>query len=91
MDLKDYDILDVIPTGGYTLKLSFRNGREGQIDFSKYFGEKPVYGRLKSDHALFLDFKIESGILTWANGEIDIAPETIYHDVTGEPYPDWLQ
>ncbi len=90
MDLKDYDIIKVIPIGGFILEFVFKNGHRGQINFSRYFGQNPVYDRLRTDKELFNSFKIESGILTWANGEIDIAPETIYHDSTNEPYPDWL-
>ena len=31
----------------------------------------------------------ELGVLTWEN-EVDIAPETLYAEATGEPLPQWM-
>jgi len=31
----------------------------------------------------------ELGVLTW-EGDLDIAPETLYADATGSPLPDWM-
>jgi len=32
----------------------------------------------------FKNFSIEFGTLTWENGKIDVAPETLYEIATGE-------
>jgi len=32
------------------------------------------------DEEILADFKIFHGVMTWMNGEIDIAPETMYAD-----------
>jgi hypothetical protein len=35
--------------------------------------------------------RVVDGILTWGEGEIDIAPETVYHLATGLPLPEWME
>jgi hypothetical protein len=35
----------------------------------------------------FKTFHVDNGVLSWGEGEIDIAPETLYHKATGEPFP----
>jgi len=44
-----------------------------------------------ADLEFFKNFRIDNGVLTWGSGEIDIAPETLYHKATGEPYPQWME
>jgi hypothetical protein len=41
--------------------------------------------------AFFKNFAIneELGVLTWGD-EIDIAPETLYSEVTNAPLPEWM-
>ena len=43
------------------------------------------------DLDFFKRFKVdpELGVLTW-EGDLDIAPETLYADATGSPLPDWM-
>jgi len=40
----------------------------------------------------FREFSInrELGVLTWGDGEVDIAPETLYAEATKSQLPDWM-
>jgi hypothetical protein len=82
------DVKSVIPKDDFTLVVEFKDGRKGVCDFSRYLAH-PAYAELK-DINVFKNCTIESGILTWASGTIDIAPETLYFDTLGLPYPEWL-
>ncbi len=91
MELVDYDVISAEYVTGFELKIKFQNGKTGQLDFSQYFSKTGVYSELRDNPELFRNFKIADGILCWKDGQIDIAPETLYHDSTGEPYPEWLE
>lgn len=43
------------------------------------------------DLDFFKRFEInrELGVITWG-GEVDLAPETLYAEATGEPLPGWM-
>lgn len=90
MTLHDCELLHAEYIDEYKIKLHFHDGKSGQIDFAKYFGTNKIYDEIKNVN-IFRSFTIESGILCWQNKEIDIAPETLYCDSTGTPYPDWLE
>ncbi len=72
-------------------KGKFDNGEKGVMDFSKYLNRGGVFKSFK-DITFFRNFEVntELGILTWQN-EIDIAPETLYTETTGNPLPDWME
>ena len=46
------------------------------VDFSPFL-EKPVFAPLR-DETLFRDVYIDYGVTVWMDGDIDIAPETLY-------------
>ena len=77
--VKDYEIL-----------LSFDNGKTGTIDFSKFIKRGGIFSKLENLE-YFKKFSIdpELFILKWSN-EIDIAPEILYSEATGEPLPSWM-
>ena len=85
-----YDVIEVKHIDGYTLELVFENGKKGTYDFSNYAKRGGVFGRF-SDPSFFKQYYInkELGVLCWPDG-LDIAPETLYHAVTGEPLPSWM-
>jgi hypothetical protein len=85
------DIISASYKGGYKIELTFENGRSGAADFTKYIERGGVFDRL-TDQEFFKRFRVnkELGVLTW-NDEIDIAPEVLYSEATGEPLPDWMQ
>ena len=56
--------------------VTFSTGETRQFDASellRYEAFAPL-----SDRRLFEDFAIEHGVITWDDGEIDIAPEGLY-------------
>ena len=72
------DITSAEYVEGYKLKIEFENGLSGVVDFSDYTQRGGVFENFK-DLAFFRQFTIskELGTIVW-NGEVDIAPETIY-------------
>jgi len=84
------DVVSAIHKGKYRLEIVFQDGKTGVVDFEKYIKEGGVFAKLRDLNA-FLSFFInpELGILAWP-GDIDIAPETLYSEATGEPLPQWM-
>ena len=76
---------------GYNIEIEFDNGKCGTIDFSMYLDRGGVFNRFK-DLEFFTAFSVnhELGTLTWGD-EIDIAPETLYANATGQGLPAWME
>lgn len=74
----------------YQIELTFKNGKKGLIDFRDYVKFGGVFKRFK-DLTYFKKAYVDrdAGTLCWPGG-VDVAPETLYHEATGEPLPDWL-
>lgn len=85
-----YDVLKVKYIEGYKLELVFENGKKGIVDLQNYVNEGGVFSRF-SDIEYFKQAYVdkELGVLCWPDG-LDIAPETLYSKVTGEPLPEWM-
>jgi hypothetical protein len=85
-----HDVISAQYQDGYRIKIAFDDGSEGVADFSQYLGKGGVFEKFR-DIEFFKAFKInrELGVITW-NGEIDIAPETLYSQVTKSPLPEWM-
>lgn len=85
-----YDVIEAKYIEGYTLELTFENGKKGIVDFKDYIKLGGVFSRF-SDLQYFKQFYInkEIGVLCWPD-EVDIAPETLYSEATGEPLPSWM-
>lgn len=58
------------------LLITFSTGEKRIYDATGLL-QYPVYESLSEDNA-FKNITIINGIVTWNNGEIDIAPETLY-------------
>jgi len=69
---------------GYKLQLLFEDGSRGSADLSSYADPTNVF-KAFLDLSFFKNFKIEYGTLVWGDGEVDIAPETLYSLATGKP------
>lgn len=84
------DLVSATYKGGYRIELVFDNGRRGVVDFSDYADRGGVFSRFR-DQDFFRSFRVneELGVLAWGD-EVDIAPETLYSEATGEPLPDWM-
>lgn len=84
-DLVEAEYLD-----SYNIKCTFKNGKQGILNLNQYSRRGGVFSRF-CDLEYFKNFHIDNGVLVWGDGEIDIAPETLYHKVTGEPLPEWME
>lgn len=71
-------VVVVKPLPDYKLSLSFSDGVSKVYDVTPLLN-LPVFQILK-DINIFNQVYIESDTVTWLNGEIDIAPETLYND-----------
>ncbi len=83
-----FDIIKAKYICDYKLNLTFEDNKNGIVDFIKYVKIGQVFSKF-SDIKYFQNFYIEDGILTWGEGEIDIAPETLYLKATGINYINW--
>ncbi len=85
-----YDVVEAKYIDGYKIEVTFENGRKGVVDFKDYIKKGGVFSRF-ADMDYFKKFRInkELGVLCWPN-DVDIAPETLYHEATGEPLPNWM-
>lgn len=86
-----FDILSASYICDYSIEILFSNGKSGCVDFSSYPSRGGIFSRW-NDIDEFRKFWIdpEVGNIVW-EGEIDIAPETLYSKATGEPLPKWME
>ncbi len=86
-----WDILEAQYVSDYKIHLKFANGRHGIADLEKFTQKSGVLAKLR-DMDYFKNFSLdpELHVLTWEN-EVDIAPETLYREATGEPLPAWAE
>ncbi|MGN0906528.1 MAG: DUF2442 domain-containing protein [Bullifex sp.] len=70
---------------GLIMIITFSNGERRLFDATILDGEvfKPLM-----DNDIFKAFKVEFGTITWAHGEIDIAPEYLYRNSYQYNYPE---
>lgn len=66
----------VRPLKDHLLWLRFSTGEARVVDFKPLL-EKPAFAPL-ADITVFQNVYIDYGITVWVDGEIDIAPETLY-------------
>ena len=86
-----YDVVSAEYLKDYTLKICFADGKSGIVDFTPYIRKGGIFGKLAQVEN-FKRFTVnqELGVITW-QGEIDIAPETLYSAATQEPLPQWVE
>ncbi|MDG5813453.1 DUF2442 domain-containing protein [Chitinispirillales bacterium ANBcel5] len=84
------DLKDAHYVKDYMINLTFENGKSGIVDFAKFIDRGEIFSRLK-DVDYFKNFSVdpELFILKWPDG-LDIAPEVLYSEATGEPLPSWM-
>jgi hypothetical protein len=71
------EVCEVKAAPDHLLHLVFNTGEERYFDMKPYL-EYPVFKRLQNP-AFFSLARIDYGTVTWP-GDIDIAPETLYHE-----------
>jgi hypothetical protein len=86
------DVVSSDYKGGYKIEVTFEDGATGIVDFSKYLSHGGVFEKFK-DIEFFKNFSInkELGVLVWGDGEIDIAPETLYAEATKSTLSYWMR
>jgi hypothetical protein len=77
-------VQNVKPLDDMMMILTFNTGEKRLYDATVLLSY-PAFQPLK-DEKVFKNAKIEHGVVTWEDGEIDIAPETMYKD--SYEYPD---
>lgn len=73
-------VVDVKPLPDYKLALTFANGVSKLYDVTPLL-DLPVFQVLK-DINVFNQVTIDFDTVIWCNGDIDIAPETLFNDGT---------
>jgi len=73
---ENIEVQAVKPLDDMMLLLTFSTGEKRLYDGTKLL-QYPAFKPL-ADEKHFLTAKIEDGVVTWCDGEIDIAPETMY-------------
>jgi hypothetical protein len=74
------DVTEIKYTGGYRYHIVFDDGTSGEVDFSGYLNQGPVFAPLR-DPEFFKKARIEGGTIAWPNGA-DVAPESLYERVS---------
>ena len=73
---QDMTVLSAKDVGNHCLLVTFSTGETRLFDGTVLF-DAPVFQPL-SDSRVFVDFSIDDGVLTWNDGDIDVAPEYVY-------------
>ncbi len=68
----------VKPLDDMMMIVTFGSGEKRLYDASQLLNF-PAFQSLK-DETIFMNAKVEYGVVTWADGEIEIAPETMYEN-----------
>ena len=76
-ETEEIEIINVKPLEDRMLLIQFLNGEICLFDTELLQG--PVFEALK-DEKIFRDVKIEDGVVTWMDGDIDCAPEYMYEN-----------
>ena len=71
-------VVGVRPMDDYLLWLRFSNGEERVYDIKPLF-DYPLFCSLK-DPEVFKSVYLDYGVPVWCDGEIDIAPESLYDE-----------
>jgi hypothetical protein len=68
----------------YRIRLRFDDGTKGVADLAELVKEAPLE-RLR-DLAVFRDFTVDGGTVTWGDGDLSIAAEALYALAHGLPH-----
>ena len=73
---QDMQVIAIKPLDDYILLVTFASGERRLYDATELF-QYPAFQALR-DEQVFKSARIDHGVVTWKDGEIDIAPETMY-------------
>ncbi len=74
--VQDIEVSTARYAGDWILLVTFSTGETRLFDASQLF-DVPVFARLENPDVLS-SFSIDHGVITWLDGDIDIAPEAVY-------------
>lgn len=74
---KELEIQSARVTGDHIMLVTFSTGETRLCDFTEMYDDVPAFTPLR-DERTFEDFHIDYGVLTWCDGDIDIAPTYLY-------------
>ena len=78
-------VTGVQDTGDYIILVTFSTGETRLVDCTELFS-LPAFARL-ADKDAFGTMEVRQGVLTWLDGEVDIAPEGLYARSYEYPLP----
>ncbi len=78
MPQQEIRVMNVKPLDDLMMLVTFTSGETRLFDASPLL-KHPAFALL-ADEQVFKKAQVEYGVVTWADGEIDIAPETMYRD-----------
>ena len=67
----------VQPLHGYTLRVTFTNDEQRDIDMSRYISAGGIFAPIHDDPDFFRQVRVELGTVAWPNGA-DIDPDVLY-------------
>ena len=73
----DIKVMEAKPLRGGMMLVTYSTGEKRLFDTTLLRGA--AFGPLSDEH-IFANPVIFHGVITWKNGEIDIAPETVYRN-----------
>lgn len=82
--VQDMRVCAVNPLDDMMMLVTFASGERRLYDATQLL-QYPAFQPLK-DEAVFRAARVDHGVVIWLDGEIDIAPETMY--ATSFPYDD---
>ena len=80
--VQDVSVMAVKPLDDMMMLVTFASGERRLYDATQLL-EYPAFQPLK-DEAVFKAVRVDHGVVTWMDGDIDIAPATMY--ATSFPY-----
>lgn len=81
----DWDVIDVKIVGDRILKVRFKDGIEGVVEFQPTFF-RGVFSVL-SDISEFERVSVNDGVVTWPR-ELDLAPDAMHQEI--KAYGKWV-
>ncbi len=75
-NLQDKQVIAIKPLDDFVMLVTFASGERRLYDATELF-QYPAFQALK-DEQVFKSAQIDHGVVTWMDGAIDIAPETMY-------------
>ncbi len=76
----EYDIVAAVLVADFTIALTFKDGLTGWLicKASFFYG---VFVRINTPEKFAL-FELQGGVLTWENGDLDLAPDALHTTIS---------